>query len=179
MTSINAIRFNDYSGIMICDEQRHWNDDRMKIFGADKIRPVVPEEIIERYGIVAAYGNTGTSSIGDELRFKIREKILEVYKKQVELEGRPPEKFLTIPDIAELTFNLITEVKHDHINESLKNMVVSLQMILFRVNIKKMAKEYKIKSNEIIEKAMKENRRLFRHRVRARSCLAMPHNSRL
>jgi len=156
MTSINAIRFDNYSGIMICDEQRHWNDDRMKIFGADKIRPVVPDEIIERYGIVAAYGNTGTSSIGDELRFKIREKVLEVYKKLVELEGGPPEKFLTIQDIAELIFNLITEVKHDHINESLKNMLGFTTDDFIQGEYKKDGREYKIKSKEITEKAMKE-----------------------
>ncbi|HPZ09567.1 MAG TPA: hypothetical protein PL110_15805 [Candidatus Eremiobacteraeota bacterium] len=156
MTSINALRFDDYSGIMICDEQRHWNDDRMKIFGADKIRPVVTDEIIEKYGIVAAYGNTGTSSIGDELRFKIRQKIYDLYKKRVELEGGPPEKFLTIPEIASLVFNLITEVKHDHVNENLKNSLGFTTDDFIQGEYKKDESEYKIKSRDIIDKAIKE-----------------------
>jgi len=156
MTSINAIKFDDTTGVMICDEQRHWNDERMKIFGADKIRPVVPDEIIERYGIVAAYGNTGTSSIGDELRFKIRQRIHDIYKKRVELEGGPPEKFLTIEEIAELTFNIITEVKHNHISDNLKHRFGFTSDEFIQGKYKKDGEVYEIKAKEIVEKAMKE-----------------------
>jgi hypothetical protein len=77
MTSINALRFNEHEGAMTCDEQRGWNDENLRIQVADKIRAVVPDRMVEELGVVAAYGNTGTSSIGDELRLTIRTRIEE------------------------------------------------------------------------------------------------------
>ena len=75
MTSINALRFDEYSGILICDEQRSWNDDKIKIFSSDKIKPVTPERVLKEQGIAVCYGNTGTSSVGDELKFTIQKRI--------------------------------------------------------------------------------------------------------
>ena len=84
MTTINALKINHNLGVMMCDEQRHWNPERMKIYAADKIRPVVPPEITERYRTAAAYGNTGTSSIGDELRLTIYREIESKVKELAE-----------------------------------------------------------------------------------------------
>ena len=52
MTSINAIKFDDYSGACVCDEARCWNDEGMKIYTAEKMKPCVPGEISQRYGTV-------------------------------------------------------------------------------------------------------------------------------
>ncbi|OGL43578.1 MAG: hypothetical protein A2161_21530 [Candidatus Schekmanbacteria bacterium RBG_13_48_7] len=119
MTSINALRINRNLGIMVCDEQRHWNPERLKIYAADKIRLVVPPEITERYRLVAAYGNTGTSSIGDELRLTIYREIENFYHSQCEHEGHPPEKFMSIEDIASFVFKIITRTKIQHIDSEL------------------------------------------------------------
>ncbi len=120
MTSINAIRFDNLSGAMGCDEQRHWNEERLKIFAADKILPVVPPEITERYRIAAAYGNTGTSGIGDELRLTIGRRIRERFDTLSSQGTEYPEKFLNMDEIAALTFATITDVKHLHVNDSLR-----------------------------------------------------------
>jgi len=120
MTSINAIKFDDYSGVMVCDEQRSWGPEDLKIFCAYKIRPCIPPEIQKEYGIVAAYGNTGTSTIGDELKFTIKQRIQEEYEKEFERLGKKPKQFKTIEDIAGLTFDVITKMKHTHINQELK-----------------------------------------------------------
>lgn len=119
MTTINAIRFNSLSGAMACDEQRHWNEERLKIFAADKILSVTPPEITDRYGVAAAYGNTGTSGIGDELRLTIARKIREKFDILSFRGTENPEKFLDMDEIAALTFETITEVKHLHVNDSL------------------------------------------------------------
>ena len=156
MTSINAMRFDNYNGVLLCDEQRHWNDDRMKMFGADKIKPMIPENIVSLYGTVAAYGNTGTSSIGDELRFKIRQRIGDIFKKRLDTDGAPPAKFLTLEEIAELIFRVITEVKHDHVNKNLKNRFNFTTDDFIGGEYKKDGKLYKIKSKEIIDKALNE-----------------------
>ncbi len=119
MTSINAIRFDFFSGAMVCDEQRHWNPERLKIFAADKIRPVVPLDIAGKYRTVAAYGNTGTSSIGDELRHTIGRNVASRFEEMTRVSGREPERFLTIEDIAALTFDTILALKHQHTDDHL------------------------------------------------------------
>ncbi len=121
MTSINAIRFNEYSGAMICDEQRHWNEDRLKIFAAEKIKIVVPDVIRKKFKISAAYGNTGTSTIGDEIRLNIKRKIYQLYLKMSD-HNNQFDKFLSLNDIAKLTFEIILNIKNKHINNELKHL---------------------------------------------------------
>ncbi|MHC4780629.1 MAG: hypothetical protein ACYTFG_18825 [Planctomycetota bacterium] len=120
MTSINAIRFDEFSGAMCCDEQRHWNPERMKVFAVDKIRPVVSRELITRYRLAASYGNTGTSTVGEELRVRIREEVESNYREALETEGSPPETFLSMEDVARIAFSEQTALKHRHIDQQLK-----------------------------------------------------------
>lgn len=119
MTTINAIRFDDYSGALVCDETRGWNEENLQLDTAYKIKPVVPKEIRDRYGIVAAYGNTGTSTIGDELKFSIEKRLRENYRKELEIHEKPPATFKTIEEIAGMTWDIITQMKHDHIDQHL------------------------------------------------------------
>ena len=119
MTSINAIRFDNFSGAMACDEQRHWNEERLKLYAADKIMSVVPDDITRKHGIVAAYANTGSSGIGDELRLTIRRTVETEYKNLLDPEGKLPEKFIDMDGLADLVFGVITKVKQIHINDSL------------------------------------------------------------
>jgi len=120
MTSINAIKFDEYSGACVCDEARCWNSENMKIYTAEKVKPCIPEEVIHRYGTVAAYGNTGTSTIGDEIKRKIQKKVLEELEKRKEKEGKIPDKFMTLEEIADLIFEVITNLKHTHIDDQLR-----------------------------------------------------------
>jgi len=119
MTSINAMRFNEYSGIMMCDEQRGWNEEDMKLFVSDKIKPCIPEEITKETGLVAAYGNTGTSTIGDEIKFTIFQKLREDYRKLKESLLGIPEHFKTIEELSETVFHVITSMKRNHIDQQL------------------------------------------------------------
>lgn len=121
MTSINAIRFDAFSGAMICDEQRHWNPEKLKVYAADKIRPVIPESLTNRYRFVAAYGNTGTSTIGDEMRLTIKRRVQADYDRLVETTGEPPTEFMSMENLARMVFELMVEIKHRHINEELRH----------------------------------------------------------
>ena len=120
MTSINAVKFNFYSGLLICDEQRGWNKENLKINAADKIKPVVPTLLQQKYNLFAFYGNTGTSSLGDEIKFTIKLKVEELYNKKLEDLGKEPVEFATIEELAEIVFNVQTMLKHKHIDETLK-----------------------------------------------------------
>lgn len=120
MTSINALRFNEFEGAMTCDEQRGWNDENLRIQVADKIRAVVPDEMARRLGVVAAYGNTGTSSIGDELRLTIRDAIEEEYESMRGKSKKALEAHFTIDRLAAIAYDTICRMKHRHIDEELK-----------------------------------------------------------
>ena len=119
MTSINAIRFDEYSGMTLCDEERGWNEEGMRIHCSEKIKPIIDPVIQREAGLVAAYGNTGTSSIGDELKFNIKKRILEKYKEEKGKSRKIPKRFMTIEEISYLAYDTIVEAKRKHIDEQL------------------------------------------------------------
>jgi hypothetical protein len=148
MTSINALKFDDYSGVMVCDEQRGWGPEDMKIFTAYKIRPCVPPAIQKEYGLVAAYGNTGTSTIGDELKFNIKQRIQDEYDKEFERLGKKPKQFKTMDEIGAMMFDVITKMKHEHINQELKGK--------FGLTTKDFCRGFYMKDGQKVEIADKE-----------------------
>jgi hypothetical protein len=119
MTSINAVRFDENSGILICDEQRSWNDEKLKIFSSDKIKPVTPERVQKEQGVAVCYGNTGTSSVGDELKFTIKKRIGQEYEKLIEKLDEVPTHFKTVEELAHLAFETQIQMKREHIDETI------------------------------------------------------------
>ncbi|MBN1355580.1 hypothetical protein JXA40_04830 [bacterium] len=119
MTSINAIRFDEYSGAMVCDEQRGWNPENMIINSADKIKSVVDPDIAREQGIVACYGNTGTSTIGDELKFNIRKRVRTEYDLLKTKKDKIPESFITIEELAKWAFEAQIKLKREHIDQTI------------------------------------------------------------
>lgn len=120
MTTINAIRFDEFSGAMVCDEQRGWNPENMIINSADKMKSVIPADIMKETGVSAVYGNTGTSSIGDELKFNILKRVVSEYslrKKQINFN---PADFTDMDELAQWAFQAQTELKRGHINQTIE-----------------------------------------------------------
>lgn len=122
MTSINALQFDNYSGIMLCDVLRSWNEEDMQLSASDKIKPCVPQEIIMETGLVAAYGNTGTSTIGDEIKITIYRRLKEEYRKLKEKTEEIPENFKTLEELSSLVFDIILNMKHNHISQQMKSI---------------------------------------------------------
>lgn len=153
MTSINALRFNEHEGAMTCDEQRGWNDENLRIQVADKIRAVVPDRMVEELGVVAAYGNTGTSSIGDELRLTIKDAIEEEYES---MRGKPRkalEAHFTIDRLARIAYETICRMKHRHIDEELRSKWGFTTRDFVRGFYMKDGEKIEIKDKEIREEA--------------------------
>jgi len=156
MTSVNAIKFDKYSGAMVCDEQRHWNDERMKIYAADKIRSVVPADISVRYGLYACYANTGTSAIGDELRLTIYREVEKKYQRICMEQGKVPDKFMTLEELARFTFEIIRQMKHKHTDEHLLQKYGFTTSELIAGEYTREGKVYSIENKEVIRKALTE-----------------------
>ena len=119
MTVVNAIRFDEYSGAMVCDEQVSWGNMIRKGDIGDKIRAVVSPEIQKKYGIAAAYGGSGTSSVSEEIKQLTQQLVKEESKQRLRIPGSGSEKFLTIREIADKVFQHLSELKRNHVDEFL------------------------------------------------------------
>ncbi|MBN1550665.1 hypothetical protein JW979_04315 [bacterium] len=120
MTVVNAIRFNEYSGAMVCDEQVSWGDMSRKGDVGDKIQTIIPPEIQNEYGVVAAYGGSGTSAVSEEIKTAaynmLREEAMRRKKQRM-----TSKKFMTIQNIADGIFENLSEMKRRHVDEFLKH----------------------------------------------------------
>lgn len=114
MTSINAMKFNRNQGACMSDEERGWNDEGLVSLTTEKMRIVTDEEIVSEQRTAAIYGNTGTSTVGEELRTTIKRRISELYRKEKDKAGKPPASFMPVEAIAREAFDVITRMKHAH-----------------------------------------------------------------
>jgi hypothetical protein len=119
MTVINAIKFNNHSGAMCCDEQTTIGDVR-KMMSSDKIQMIVPDEIKDKLKLEAAYGGTGTTAIGDEIRRSIKLRLQNEYENLLAKSKENIDHFKTIDEIAQIGFEEMMKVKHRHIDDIVK-----------------------------------------------------------
>ena len=147
MTTINAFRFNHYSGILITDEERTWHL-RQKLNSIEKLKPVVPSDIAEEYNIFVRLATTGTCSVGVEIERETRKKIRALYEKEVKKRGKKPEKFLTVEEISNIVYEEMVNLKHKHID--------NLLMGKYGFNTKDYIRGYYMAGNEKIEIKDKE-----------------------
>lgn len=119
MTSINVLRFDKYSGICIGDESISTVAE-MRVNLGEKVRPFVPDSIVEAYGTVGVIGTTGTCSIGDTIGENLEIYLRDKFQEEIEKHGKKPEKFLTIHDMAKVCFDFVIKQKHDRISDRIK-----------------------------------------------------------
>ena len=117
MTSINAMRLGFDRGLLVSDEARYWNDEWMIFYTPAKMRRIVSAEIEAQQDLVAYMGQTGTSSIGDEWIVVSGREGARRYAHLVEKAGGPPEEFLSLDEVARLTWELICRVKRVHLDD--------------------------------------------------------------
>lgn len=154
MTTINAMKLNDYSGICICDEQRSWNPEFIRIRSSDKIKSVVPAYIQQEYGLAAAYGNTGSSSIGDEIKAKLIRGIDGEYRKKLEGNRRKkPSDFLTVREIADMAYQIMIDIKHQHVNDEMLSKLGFTSEEFIQGFYERKGVKFEIKDRDVIEKA--------------------------
>jgi hypothetical protein len=120
MTSINAMKFNRNMGACLHDEERGWDEEGLVSLTTEKMRLVTNETLRDEQRAAVIYGNTGTSTIGEELRVRIRDRITGLYRKAREKAGKAPEGFMTVEGMAQEAFDVITQMKHNHLDQELK-----------------------------------------------------------
>jgi hypothetical protein len=148
MTSINALRFDRYSGICIGDESISTVAE-MRVNVGEKVRPCIPDHIFETYGTVAIIGTTGSCSMGDTIQDKLENRLRRMLEKEIEMTGKKPDKFLTVEDIARLTFDIVIETKHQRHSEKTKGTYDFTIPDFLRGKYEKDGKTYEIKDKEV------------------------------
>ncbi|MBN2385223.1 hypothetical protein JXQ70_20295 [bacterium] len=151
MTVVNAIRFDDYSGAMVCDEQVSWGNMERKGDVGDKILPVIPPGIQKEFGLVAAYGGSGTSAVSEEIKKITTNLINAEYEKRTVM--RKTATFLTIEHLAEQIFEHLCRMKRDHIDEYLFHRYGFKGNDLIRGYYETKSGKVDINQKEIIEEA--------------------------
>ena len=119
MTSINALRFDRYSGIIIGDESISTVAE-MRVNLGEKVRSFVPGQIVSSYGTVGVIGTTGTCSMGDTIQEQLEGRLARMLESEIEKTGKKPDRFLNLEEMARLCFDLVIEVKNQRISEKIK-----------------------------------------------------------
>ncbi|MCD4783093.1 MAG: hypothetical protein K8T10_04590 [Candidatus Eremiobacteraeota bacterium] len=151
MTSINALRFDKYSGICIGDESISTVAE-IKINVGEKVSPFIPGEIVENYGIVGALGSTGTCSIGDTIQEKIENKLRGIFHKEIEKTGKKPDSFMNLEEIMALCFDVVIEIKNSRISEKIKGTYNFTVPEFIEGKYKRNDETYEIKDKDVIRK---------------------------
>jgi hypothetical protein len=117
MTVVNAMKFDFYRGALVCDEQTTFGDNRYAYL-SDKIKPLIPLEIMTETGMTAAYGGSGTQSVAAEVVKKTHQEFMDVYA-DMKFSAQKRFPFRTIEEIAHFAMKKLLEVKHHHLNDKL------------------------------------------------------------
>jgi len=154
MTSINALRLDEHSGILLCDEARYWNPEWMIFYTPEKIRRIVNSHITAEQSSVMFMGQTGSSSIGDEWITEVTRTIEEHYNSSLK-NGSAEDQF-RLNALARLVFETITSIKHVHIDDFLKGKFGFTSKDLIRgFYIDQVKGKVKISNKEQIDNALK------------------------
>lgn len=152
MTVVNAIRFDDFSGAMVCDEQVSWGDMARKGDVGDKIQSIVPATLTEKFGLVAAYGGSGTSSVSEEIKNMAFQFLRDEEESRQKYPARSG-KFLTVQQVADRIFGSICEMKRRHVDEYLFHRFGFKGIDLIRGYYETKGGKVDINQKEIIDEA--------------------------
>lgn len=120
MTSINVLRFNEYSGVFVGDESISSGEFNVDV--SDKIQSVVPEIISDRYGTVAALGATGNCSVGSEMKLRSMRAFQKIYDDHFKAYGKAPDKFIGIPEMMDLIYEQVIMIRKDLLDAKVKGI---------------------------------------------------------
>ena len=153
MTSINVMKLSRHSGLLVCDEARYWNPEWMIFYTPEKIRRIIGNDIQNEQKVVMFMGQTGSSSIGDEWIEETRRRISNEYHQIKVKKGKSPKNFMTLRQLADLTFNNITQIKHEHVNDFIVGKFGFDQDTVISGKYYIQDEEIKVSDKNVLEKA--------------------------
>lgn len=155
MTSINVLKLDAVSGLLVCDEARYWNPEWMIFYTPEKIRSIVRGDITLNHGLVMFMGQTGTSSIGDEWIAEVTREVSAHYEAVMESCGGKPDKFMSLSELARFVFESITRIKMAHLNDFIKGKFGYTIPEFIRGSYTDKGRSVEIKDKDFIDKTLK------------------------
>lgn len=146
MAIVNALRF-DRSSVGIIADEEHWFLSRRKSYFQDTLQYLVDDEIIEKTGIIAVYGGTGTPSFHWEIIKKSKNRIKEEFSSRA-------SNIKTIYDISRIVLDVLQNVKRERINQKLRFMYGFTIDDVNRGYFELDGRKYDIKQKKIMDKAL-------------------------
>ncbi|MFC1852157.1 hypothetical protein ACFL27_18335 [candidate division CSSED10-310 bacterium] len=155
MTSVNAMRINNDTGILLCDEASYWNEEWMILYTPDKIQGVVGYDLIEQYRLALFIGMSGSSMMGERVMDGLTNRITKLYEQAVSRLGHPPKQFVTLEKLAWEAYNVASEVKAEYIDDFLISHFGFKTADLVAGHYKKDGKTIAIDDEDIQNEALK------------------------
>ncbi len=118
MAVVNALRFDEYSGAIISDEESWRLRHRRTIF-CDNIHCLVSPEISDALHIEAVYGGVGTPSIHYEAVTKTQEQIQNIFKQRKDPKTKTP-LYQNTGDISRITMTNLQNTIRRRADDRLK-----------------------------------------------------------
>lgn len=153
MGLVNSLKFNDYSGAIITDEE-YYIMGRRRAQIADSLQSLLTDEISNEFGIEAVYGGTGAIAFTNEVILKTKEAISKkfaLYKKTSDIK----DGFQTVEEVARLAFSIFQDVCRDKVDKKLFGLFGFTAEDLIRGFYYQDEKRIDIKEEKVISKALK------------------------
>ncbi|MFH0887600.1 MAG: hypothetical protein V1871_00105 [Planctomycetota bacterium] len=103
MAIVNALRFDEYSGAIISDEES-WRLRRRRTLFCDNVHSLVTPEISDALHIEAVYGGIGTPAIHYETVTKTQNQLSDIFKRRNDPEIKK-QLYRTANDISRITLD--------------------------------------------------------------------------
>lgn len=153
MALVNLLKFDDYSGAMICDEE-YWLLRQRRSYFSDYIYSLIPEEIANQLHLEVIYGGVGTPSLTYEVVEKTKVCIKEKFDKLVE-ENKGGLFSITVEEVAKIVLEVIRKAFRKRADSKLKFLygfdTDSLNRGFYEID----GVKYDIKQDAIKENALK------------------------
>jgi hypothetical protein len=118
MAIVNAIKFDQYSGAMIADEE-YWFLRRRRSYFSDSIHSLLNDDISDKYHLEAVYGGSGYPYFHFEVVNKAKKRFLNLNPGDVAKSARNVP-FDTAENIGKITLEIIHKVSQRYVNDHLK-----------------------------------------------------------
>lgn len=153
MTSINAIRLDHYSGLLVCDEARFWNPEWLIILTPDKIRRIVGPEQTKETGVILFLGSTGASSFGDEINDRVNHEIMRLYNEAKENGSGAEGTIFSIRELAKVAFGVAQKLYRQHLTDFLDGRFHLLPDEVIAEKAKRNGHDLEIHNQEMLDEA--------------------------
>lgn len=155
MTSVNALRINRDTGILVCDEASYWNEEWMILYTPDKIQSVINMDVVDRYRLAFFVGMSGSTMMGEPIMDRLNQYILNNLPNNVRSYSDNTKLPFGVEELALAAFDIMKDIKADYINDFLMSRYGFSTPELVAGKYERNGKTINIEDEDVQKEAMK------------------------